>query len=134
MAMLDHTAVEGLSAHSAQVIKGKLVWILQSAWGGVGQAAAQPLVSCAGSKNFLLPDGRPAPPETQLWTPELASMTQFFLTLFKFLPPLSRTLGAPPRGRLLDTRASPLVSPAGHGRPACAETEPEPSSRTTTML
>jgi len=105
--MLDHTAVEGLAAHSAQVIKGKLVWILQSAWGGVGQAAAQPLVSCAGSKNFLLPDGRPAPPETQLWTPELASMTQFFLTLFKFLPPLSRTLGAPPRGRLLDTRASP---------------------------
>jgi hypothetical protein len=40
-------------------------------------------------------------PETQLWTPELASMTQFFRTLFKFLPPLRRTLGAPPRGRLL---------------------------------
>jgi hypothetical protein len=28
-------------------------------------------------------------------------MTQFFRTLFKFLPPLRRTLGATPRGRLL---------------------------------
>ena len=28
-------------------------------------------------------------------------MTRFFRTLFKFLPPLRRTLGAPPRGRLL---------------------------------
>jgi hypothetical protein len=37
----------------------------------------------------------------QLWTPELASMTQFFRTLFKFLPQLRRTLGATPRGRLL---------------------------------
>ena len=37
-------------------------------------------------KNFLLPGGRPAPPETHLWTPELASMTQFFRTLFEFLP------------------------------------------------
>jgi hypothetical protein len=99
--MLDHAAVEGLSAHSAQVIKGKLGWILQSAWDGVGRAAAQPLVSRTGSKNFLLPGGRPAPPETHLWTPELASMTQFFRTLFKFQPPLRRTLGAPPRGRLL---------------------------------
>ena len=101
MAMLDHASVEGLSAHSAQVIKGKLGWILQSAWGGVGRAAAQPLVSRTGTKNFLLPGGRPAPPETHLWTPELASMTQFFRTLFKFLPPLRRTLGATPRGRLL---------------------------------
>jgi hypothetical protein len=89
MAMLDHAAVEGLSAHSAQVIKGKLDWILQAAWGGVGRAAVQPLVSRTGSKKFLLPGGRPAPPETQLWTPELASMTEFF------------QLGAPPRGLLL---------------------------------
>jgi hypothetical protein len=89
MAMLDHAVVEGLSAHSAQVIKGKLGWILQSAWGGVGRAAVQPLVSRTGSKKFLLPGGRPAPPETQLWTPELASMTEFF------------RLGAPPRGLLL---------------------------------
>jgi hypothetical protein len=98
MAMLDHAVVEGLSPHSAQVIKGKLGWILQSAWGGVGRAAAQPLVSSTGSKSFLLPGG---PPETHGWTPELASMTQFFQTLFKFLPPLRQTLGAPPRCRLL---------------------------------
>ena len=101
MAMLDHAVVEGLSPHSAQVIKGKLGWILQSAWGGVGRAAAQPLVSSTGSKSFLLPGGRQAPPETHGWTPELASMTQFFQTLFKFLPPLRQTLGAPPRCRLL---------------------------------
>jgi hypothetical protein len=101
MAMLDHASVEGRSAHSAQVIKGKLGWILQSVWGGVGRAAAQPLVSRTGTKNFLLPVGRPEPPETHLWTPELASMIQFFRTLFKFLPPLRRTLGATPHGRLL---------------------------------
>ena len=101
MAMLDHAAVEGLSPHSAQVIKGKLGWILQSAWGGVGRAASQPLVSRTGSKSFLLPGGRPAPPETHVWTPELSSMTAFFRTLFKFPPPLRQTLGAPPRGRLL---------------------------------
>jgi hypothetical protein len=100
MAMLDHAAVEGLSAHSAQVIKGKLGWILQSAWGGVGRASDQPLVSHTGSKRFLLP-GSPAQPETHLWTPELESMTQFFRTLFKFLPPFRQTLGTPPRGRLL---------------------------------
>ena len=101
MAMLDHAAVEGLSPHSAQVIKGKLGWILQSAWGGVGRAASQPLVSRTGSKSFLLPGGRPAPPETHVWTPELSSMTAFFRTLFKFPPPLRQPLGAPPRGRLL---------------------------------
>jgi hypothetical protein len=28
-------------------------------------------------------------------------MTQFFRTLFEFLPPLRRPLGAPPHGRLL---------------------------------
>ena len=101
MAMLDHAAVEGLSPHSTQVIKGKLGWILQSAWGGVGRAADQPLVSRTGSKSFLLPGGRPATPETHLWTRELAYMTKFFRTLFKFLPPLRQTLGATPRGLLL---------------------------------
>ena len=101
MAMLDHAAVEGLSPHSTQVIKGKLGWILQSAWGGVGRAADQPLVSRTGSKSFLLPVSRPATPETHLWTRELAYMTKFFRTLFKFLPPLRQTLGATPRGLLL---------------------------------
>ena len=97
MTMLDHAAVEGLSPHSAQVIKGKLGWILQSAWGGVGRAASQPLVSRTGSKSFLLPGGRPAPPETHVWTPELSSMTAFFRTLFEFLPAPAATRRSPSR-------------------------------------
>jgi len=38
------------------------------------------------AKKFLLPDGRPVPPETQLWTPELVSMTECFRTLLMMMP------------------------------------------------
>jgi hypothetical protein len=65
------------------------------------QAELPTLMASTPSKNFLFPVGRPATPETKLWTPELASMTQFFRTLFEFLPSLRQPLGAPPRGLLL---------------------------------
>jgi hypothetical protein len=99
--MRDHETVEGLPAHSDQVIKGKLGWILQSTWGAVCRAAVQPLVSRTGCKKFMLPGGRPPPPETNAWTTELANMTEFFRTLFRFLPPLWRPLGGPPCARLV---------------------------------
>jgi hypothetical protein len=97
LAMLDEGAACGLSPHSAQVIKGKISWILQSAWGCVGRAAAQPLVSRAGGRKFLLPGGRAPPPETHEWTPALQDMTEFFRTLFRSLPPLRAFLGIPRR-------------------------------------
>ena len=101
MAMLDEASVSGLSQVTASVVKGKLGWILQTVWGRVGRAAAQPLVSRVGGKKFLLPGGRQPPPETSAWTPALAAMTEFFRTLFQFLPPLRVPLGAAPRARLV---------------------------------
>ena len=101
LSMFDQAAVLGLPAHTAQVIKGKISWILQTAWGRVGRAAAQPLVSRAGRTTFLLPGGRKPPPETTEWTPALAVMAGFFRALFRRLPPLRVPVGADPRPRLV---------------------------------
>ena len=91
--MLDEGAASGLKPHTASVILGKLGWILQAAWGGVGRAAIQPLVSRAGTFPVRLPGNQTAPPETTRWTPQLAHMTRFVRALFDRLPPLRWYVG-----------------------------------------
>lgn len=46
-----------LDAATACTIRGKLTWILQSAWGAVGRAALQPLRSRCSGKAYKLPGG-----------------------------------------------------------------------------
>ena len=65
------------SAAMASTIHGKLSWLLQAAWGGVGRAALQPLVSRVGITTYLLPGGRVPPPQTEIWTTSLQSMSDF---------------------------------------------------------
>jgi len=93
--MLDEGADSGLKPHTASVILGKLGWILQAAWGGVGRATIQPLVSRAGTLPVRLPGNQTAPPETTSWTPQLAHMTRFVRALFDRLPQLRWYVGVP---------------------------------------
>jgi hypothetical protein len=86
LGMLDVAAVEGLSSHTAQVIQGKLRWILQAAWGSVARAAIQPLMTRA--NHFDVGTG---------WNSRLHSMTSFLRTLFRHLPPLRWHLAGPRR-------------------------------------
>ena len=75
--MQQQAAKDGLSAAMASTIHGKLSWLLQAAWGGVGRAALQPLVSRVGITTYLLPGGRVPPPQTEMWTTSLQSMSDF---------------------------------------------------------
>ena len=99
--MLDEGATSGLKPHTASVILGKLGWILQAAWGGVGRAAIQPLVSRAGTLPVRLPGNQTAPPETTRWTPQLAHMTRFIRALFDRLPPLRWYVGVPRKSKVV---------------------------------
>jgi len=58
--ILYNASKQGLDQHTAQVVKGKIGFILQSAWGRVARAATQLLVSRCEKKPFLLP-GRVQP-------------------------------------------------------------------------
>ena len=99
--MLDEGATSGLKPHTASVILRKLGWILQSAWGGVGRAAIQPLVSRAGTLPLSLPGNKTAPPETTRWTPQLTHMTRFIRTLFDRFPPLRWYVGVPRKSKVV---------------------------------
>ena len=101
LTMLQHAAKDGLPAAVAAVIYGKLSWILQAAWGGVGRAALQPLVSRVGVTTYLLPGGRVPPFQTEEWTPSLQSMSDFLHVLLPGLPPLRWYLGAPVKRKLV---------------------------------
>jgi hypothetical protein len=85
--MLAHESVHRISAHAAQVLLGKLNFLLHAAWGGVGRAAMQPLRSRAGQTPFLLKGGLQPPPEGTAWTLALATMASFLDLLFDRLPP-----------------------------------------------
>jgi len=61
--MLYNTSKQGLDQHTTQVVKGKIGFTLQSAWGQVARADTQPLVSRCGKKQFLLPGCVQPPPE-----------------------------------------------------------------------
>ena len=101
LAMLDAAKTEGLTPHSASVIKGKLGWILQSAWGGVGRAAIQPLISRIGKAPVRLPGGAIAPPDSTGWTPQLEHMTRYLRCLFARLPPLRWYVGAQRKSKVV---------------------------------
>ena len=88
--MLTRASAHGLDAHSAQVIQGKLRWILQAAWGNVARDSIQPLVFRA--------SGWDASTE---WNDRLSAMTAFLTVLFEHLPPL--------RWRLSQPRRKPVV-------------------------
>ena len=83
----------GLSPHAAQVLIGKLGFLLHAAWGKVGRAALQPLVARAG-----IPSPSPA---DSAWTPQLAGAAAFFDLLFQCMPPLRWYLARPPQPRLV---------------------------------
>ena len=101
LTMLRQAATDGLTAAMASTIHGKLSWILQAAWGGVGRAALQPLVSRVGTTTYLLPGGRPPPPQTEVWTTSLQSMSDFLHVLLPGLPPLRWYLGSPAKRKLV---------------------------------
>lgn len=83
----------GLSPHDAQVLIGKLGFLLHAAWGKVGRAALQPLVERASIAS-------PSPVDVA-WTPQLAGVAAFFDLLFQSLPPLRWYLARPPQPRLV---------------------------------
>jgi len=99
--MLTHASVHGLSSHAAQVLLGKLNFLLHAAWGKVGRAALQPLRTRAGQFPFLLKGGLQPPPEGTAWTPALATMASFLDLLFDRLPPFRWYLGPRPRSQLV---------------------------------
>ena len=113
LALMKSAAQFGLTSHGAQVLHGKLGFLLQAAWGRVARAATQPLYSRAGKKPFVIPGKPPPPPEGTTWTPALIGMRSFLETLLACLPPLRIYLGTPKRGHIVvysDAQYSP------HGR------------------
>jgi len=91
--LLAQSAKFGMSSHAAQMLKGKLSFVLQSAWGRVARAATQPLATRSGShtNKQLLPD------DCISWTPALQTMRKFLTVELNKMPPLRWYLGAPTR-------------------------------------
>jgi len=90
---LAQSAKFGMSSHAAQMLKAKLSFVLQSAWGRVARVATQPLATRSGShKNKQLP-----PDDGISWTPTLQTMQQFLTLVLTNSPPLRWYLGAPTR-------------------------------------
>ena len=68
--LLAQSAKFGMSSHAAQMLKGKLTFVLQSAWGRVARAATQPLATRSGSHK----DKQFPPDDGIFWTPALQTM------------------------------------------------------------
>ena len=92
--LLADRATFGMSSHAAQVLKGKLSFVLQSAWGRVACAATQPLATrCGSQKNTNV-----QPPDDGIsWTTALENMRKFLTIVLHKLPPLRWYLGVPIR-------------------------------------
>jgi len=77
--LLAQSAKFGMSSHAAQMLKGKLSFILQSAWGRAARADTQPLATRSGShQNKQLP-----PDDGISWTLSMQTMRKFLTIALK---------------------------------------------------
>ena len=93
-----------LLPHEAQVLLGRLNWVLSSSYASVGRAATLPLVDRATRSGATV------------WTPALSHMVDFFTQLFQDMPPLRFDFGQAKRKKVIVfTDASFKHSRAGLG-------------------